>query len=154
MQPLFEEICQHLRNWFCDYNSGDVYAGSFTIISGTISGQGKTKTPPIESGMYYRIIGSYKTNGVYKAGTDTPADDTFNGQVWLLHPPAAFLALVKDISDWQAVNGAATSTNMSPFSSESFGGYSYSKGAGSGGGGTATTWQAQFASRLNTWRKI
>lgn len=153
MQPLFEEICQHLRNWFCDYNSGDVYAGSFTITSGTISGQGKTKTPPIESGMYYRIIGSYKTNGVYKAGTDTPADDTFNGQVWLLHPPAAFLALYADIKAWQEKNGGAESANMSPFTSESFGGYSYSK-SGSGNGGAAATWQGQFNSRLNTWRKI
>ena len=46
--------------------------------------------------------------------------------------------------------------NMSPFSSESFGGYSYSKAQGYAGegGGMLNTWQAIFASRLAPWRKI
>ena len=47
---------------------------------------------------------------------------------------------------------------MSPFTSESFAGYSYSKGgaggSGSSGGSGATGWKAAFASRLNAWRKL
>ena len=155
MQLLLEEICQNLRNWFCDYTKGDVISGSFAIHNGVISGIGKTVVPEIETGTYYRIVGSYKNNGVYLAGTDVPVDETFNGQLWFLHFPAAFLALVKEISDWQELNGGADSINMSPFNSESFGGYSYTKGgSSSAGGGNATTWQQQYASRLNAWRKI
>ena len=46
--------------------------------------------------------------------------------------------------------------SMSPFTSESFGGYSYSKSSGSGGNGEAQalSWQRQFQSSLNKWRKI
>lgn len=154
MQLLLEEICQHLRNWFCNFQRGDVKHGSFIIQDGAITGAGQTPTPTIEDGSYYRIIGSLKNDGVFLAGTDTPKDETFTGQIWLMHPTAAFLACVKDISDWNAKNGAIDSPNMSPYTSESFGGYSYSKGGGGSQGGTATTWQGQFASRLNAWRKI
>lgn len=154
MQILLEEVCQHLRNWFVSADKGDVYSGSFRVTDGEITGEGQTKTPDINSGDYFRIIGSRQNDGVYIAGTDTPQDDYFNGQVWILRPSAAFLALVKDIGDWQEQNGAADSANMSPFASESFGGYSYSKGSAGANGGTAMTWQRQFASRLNAWRKI
>lgn len=154
MQNLLEEICQHLRNWFTTYDRGDVYSGSFSISGGIIEGAGTTSTPEISAGMYYRIIGSYKNDGVYLAGTDTPTDEAFNGQVWIMHPPAAFIALVSEIKTWQEANGGATSDNMSPFASESFGGYSYSKGSGNSAGGTATSWASQYAARLNAWRKI
>ena len=78
-------------------------------------------------------------------------DEIFDGVIWLMAIPKAFLDLVKEIEDWQKKNGAADSAAMSPFNSESFGGYSYSKGTG---GGTATTWQTIYASHLNIWRKI
>lgn len=154
MQLLLEEVCTHIRNWFVDYNQGDIYSGTFSIQNGEITGKGTTKTPTIESGMYYRIVGSFKNNGVYLAGTDAPVDEEFNGQIWLLHPTAAFLSLVAEIDAWQKAYGGSDSVNMSPYSSESFGGYSYSKGGSGSGGATATTWQGQFASRLNAWRKI
>lgn len=155
MQLLLEEICQNLRNWFCRYEDGDVISGTFNIAEGVIIPIGKTKLPEIEDGTYFRIVGSFKNNGVYIKGTDIPVDESFNGQIWLLHFPAAFLALVSEIAEWQEKNGAIDSTNMSPFTSESFGGYSYSKGSGTGsGGGAAVSWQNQFASRLNAWRKI
>ena len=66
-----------------------------------------------------------------------------------------FEELCNDISAWREKNEAADSANMSPFSSESFGGYSYSKGSsGSSGGGSGVTWQDQFRARLNTYRRI
>lgn len=154
MQLLLEEICQHIRNWFCDFRRGDVTSGVFIIQDGVITGAGRTATPTIDEGTYFRIIGSRKNDGVYIAGTDIPTDETFNGQVWIMHPTAAFLACVNEIAAWQAKNGGVDSENMSPYTSESFGGYSYSKGGGGSQGGTATTWQGQFASRLNAWRKI
>ena len=83
-------------------------------------------------------------------------DEVFIGGVWLMAVPRDFLNLVADIEAWNDKYGGVDSAAQSPFSSESFGGYSYSKGSsGSGsGGGAAITWQNNFRSRLNRWRKI
>ena len=154
MQAVIEEICKEIRNWFCSYDNGDIYKGKFNIEAGVVTGLDGTPTPPIIDGSYYRIVGSLTTDGVVYAGTDYPADETFTGEIWLLHFPKAFLELCDEIKAWQDENGGATSTNMSPFTSESFGGYSYSKGGSGSSGGSAVTWKAQYASRLNAWRKI
>ena len=154
MQVLLEEICQNIRNYFCDYSKGDVCAGEFEIIENTIRGVNGTKTPAIYSGVYYRIVGSRINSGIFLAGTDTLKDEeAFDGEIWMLRLPVAFLALVEEIKAWQEKNGAVTSDNMSPFNSESFGGYSYSKGTSSSGG-AAVSWASQYAARLNAWRKI
>ena len=71
--------------------------------------------------------------------------------------PPDFISLVTEISAYQAKYGDINSTAMSPFNSESFGGYSYSK---SSGGNVDTsqnkggTWQGAFGARLAKWRKI
>ena len=62
------------------------------------------------------------------------------------------LSLVDEISAWEAKYGGAESAAASPFTSESFGGYSYSKSSGSSnneaaGGGDAGSWQRAYASR-------
>jgi hypothetical protein len=72
-----------------------------------------------------------------------------------MSPPADFLALVADIEAWQEKNGALDSAAMSPFNSESFGGYSYSKSGGdSAGGSSGANWKSAFASRLKIYRRI
>ncbi len=154
MQLMLEEVCQNIRNFFCDYKKGDICAGEFQIVNGQLEGLNGTPTPVIYTGLYYRIVGSRINNGIFIAGTDTLTDEeAFDGEVWLLRLPVAFLALVEEIKEWQEKNGAATSDNMSPFNSESFGGYSYSKGTSSSGG-AAVSWASQYAARLNAWRKI
>ena len=149
MQLIIEEVCQSIRNFFTKHDGSDVLQGAFSIDSGILYYNGEV-VPQVG---YFRIVGSALNDGVYKGGVDTLQDEAFTGEVWFMHPPAAFLACCKDIADWQAANGGADSANMSPYSSESFGGYSYSKGGGVNGA-TAVTWAAQFRSRLNAWRKI
>lgn len=150
MQLVIEEVCQSIRNWFIKDDGSDVLVGDFTITGQTLYYNGAV----VPQTGYFRILGSRLNDGVYKGGTDTfAASESFNGQVWFLHLPAAFIACCKDIAEWQTANGGAASANMSPYTSESFGGYSYSKGGGTNGA-TAVTWQAQFRSRLNAWRKI
>ena len=149
MQLVIEEVCQNLRNWFLKHDGSDVVEGDFTIASGILYHDGEIMP---QTG-YFRIQGSTLNDGVYLGGTDTLTDEVFTGAVWYMHLPAAFVSLCNDIKAWQTANGAADSANMSPYSSESFGGYSYSKGGGVNGA-TAVTWQAQFRSRLNAWRKI
>ena len=68
--------------------------------------------------------------------------------------PPAVIDLSERISEWSTKYGDLVS---SPYSSESFGGYSYVKaGSGSGNGDSSTgpTWQSAFAGELNRWRKI
>jgi hypothetical protein len=68
--------------------------------------------------------------------------------------PPAVLALAEEIDTWRAANADALS---SPYQSESFGGYSYSKASGGGAGGSGSAaygWQDQFAARLAPYRRL
>lgn len=150
---MLTEICKELRNYFSKREDKNI--GKFRIESGVLA-------PPVSllDGQYYRIIGSVFNDGVHKFGdendilTDEPE---FDGAVWAMRIPKAVIDLASEIEEWNTKNGAVDSANMSPYSSESFGIYSYSKGgsgsSASGAGATAVTWQAQFKSRLNYWRK-
>lgn len=70
--------------------------------------------------------------------------------------PPAMLSLSEEIDAWQTKHGGVDSTAMSPYNSESFGGYSYSKSSGGSAesGGGFGGWQSAFANRLNPWRKL
>ena len=145
-------ICQYLHNWFNRKPDGTDYPkyyGTFTIRDGSLI------TDQIKDGQYFRIMGSLMNDGVHLS-TDVLTDEEFEGAVWSLGIPPAIVQLATEIEAWQAKYGGVDSAMMSPFQSESFGGYSYSKSGGgasdgvSGGG----TWQAAFANRLDPWRKI
>lgn len=134
---MLTEICNVLKNWFC--SDRDKHIGTFTIEGGVL-----TPLLDLKEGQYYRVVGSVFNDGVHKYGDeqDVLSDEIFNGAVWCMSVPKAFLNLVEDIEKWQSENGNNT------FQSESFGGYSYSRVAGT------ETWQGAFKQRLNQWRKI
>lgn len=140
---MLTDLCQYLRNWF----DRERYFGEFTIEEGVLSASF------LQNGQYYRIIGSVFNDGVHKFGepSDALTDETFNGSVWALAIPPAVLDLNDEIDSW--VEQYSTVQN-SPYSSESFGGYSYTKGTSSGSGGDKSTWQGVFAPRLNRYRKL
>lgn len=146
---MLTDLCQELRNWF-DLNR---YEGTFTISGGALTADF------LQKGQYYRVIGSIFNDGVHKYGdpTDILDDETFKGAVWALGIPKAVIKLSEDIDAWVAKYGGVDSASMSPFTSESFAGYSYSKGSNLASvttGNSATGWKAMFASQLNKWRKI
>lgn len=151
------EICMECRNFFAPANKKEdrsfIHAGTFTI-----SGHSITPLDFIQTGQYFRIVGSAMNDGVYCNDTESLAiltDETFTGAIWEMSVPRAFLKLCEDIDAWRTKNESADSVNLSPYMSESFAGYSYQKGAGaSASGGSAITWQSQFAKRLNAWRRI
>ena len=151
---MLTELCQELNNWF-DENAKDGtknrFFGTFVIENGAID----LSQTDVQEGQYFRIVGSVFNDGVHKYHTNNLVDETFNGAVWAMAIPRAVIALAAEISDWMAKYGGVDSVAMSPFTSESFGGYSYSKGSGvSGATGQTVSWQSVFASRLNQWRKI
>lgn len=144
---MLTEICHELHNWFDSCQPE--YMETFIISGGQLDIADK-----IQQGQYYRIRGSVFNDGVYlHDGNETLKDETFVGTVNLMAVPADFLSLVAEIEAWQAKHGNVDSEAMSPFNSESFGGYSYSKGQ-TASGNSAGTWMSVFGARLNKWRKI
>ena len=148
---MLSEICAYLRNYF-DKGQPKTY-GEIVIENGTLSTDCQLKP-----NQYFRIIGSTFNDGVYKNDSNlTLTDEVFKGAVWAMSIPPDFISLVTEISAYQAKYGDINSTAMSPFNSESFGGYSYSKSSG-GSSDTSKdksgTWQGTFGARLAKWRKI
>ena len=69
--------------------------------------------------------------------------------------PQTVIALSSEIADWQDKYGGAGSTAMSPFASESFNNYSYSKsGSGNANSGSNLSWQDVYGGRLNKYRRL
>lgn len=143
---MLTELCQELRNWF----DRERHSGTFTITGGNITADF------LAEGQYYRIIGSVFNDGVHQYPVDILRDETFDGSVWALAIPEPVIKLADEIDAWREKYEFADSAALSPFTSESFGGYSYTKSGGSGS--TADTggvsWQNVFKTRLNRWRKI
>ena len=151
---MLQQVCDFVHNYFVL----ETHVGEFTIADGTIS------LPSILVGQRFRVIGSALNDGIYTYSTDGAilnddgleqvqlVDETFTGTVQLMGVPVAFNAIVSEISAWVASNQAVMN---SPYQSESFGGYSYTKATGGKSGGSGTfTWQDAFRSRLNAYRKI
>ena len=147
---MLSQICLYLNNWF-DWNMSHYY-GTFTISGGALNIAGD-----IQPNQYYRIVGSVFNDGVYQRGKETLVDETFEGAIWLMAVPKDVLDLATEIKAWQDKYGGISSENMSPFQSESFGGYSYQKASGgnsTASGSTVPTWQGVFADRLRRYKKI
>ena len=139
---MLEQVLMHLNNWFLV--PGGIHEGTYTIEDGGIT------LPFLANGQYFRICGSVFNDGLHQYPASDLKAETFDGTVWALAVPQSVIDLASEIESWQTKNGDAS---VSPYQSESFGGYSYSKATDSASGG-AVTWQTAFRSRLNAWRKL
>lgn len=146
---MLTELCQELHNWF----DRERHTGTFEITGGVLTASF------LVPGQYYRVIGSIFNDGVHKytgEADEDLKDETWDGAVWALAIPKAVINLSTEIDAWRQKYETAGSAAMSPFTSESFGGYSYSKSGAGASSSTAgaTGWVGVFASQLNRWRKI
>ena len=152
---MLQEICEEIRNYFI--SSREV--GTFTIADGVLS-----PSVSLKEGQRFLIAGSDLNDGIYTYHADglTNDDDSagagltdevFTGAVCGLSIPPQVIALSAEISEWVAKYGDVIN---SPYASESFGGYSYSRATGSGADGSSRSagWQDVFKSRLNRWRRV
>lgn len=152
---MLSELCHELKNWF---DRGQPrFIGGFDIVNGRITSD--KFNDKIQDGQYFRIIGSVFNDGVYCFNNELSLhDETFHGGVWLMAIPQEVIDLSAEIDAWKTKYAGVDSQAMSPFNSESFGGYSYSKSGGGSSAGSSTSnpasWQSAFANRLNRWRKI
>ncbi len=138
---MLTEICAEIRNYFEVPNGR--HFGTFTIRGGSIA-----PLDFLQEGQYFRIVGSVFNDGVYQYPATSLTDEVFDGSVWAMRLPPAVIALADEIKKFcESDNGTA-----SPYTSESFGGYSYTKATDSNG--APLTWQSVFEKRLNKYRRI
>lgn len=136
---MLDEILAEIRNYFVV----KVHSGDFEVIGGKLS-----PLDFLQNGQYFRIVGSVMNDGVYRYPCSTLTDETFSGEIWALAVPPTLIALVADIEEYEK----KAKETVSPYTSESFGGYSYTKATDSNG--SPLPWEKVFAKRLNKWRKI
>lgn len=136
---MLEQVLGELHNWFVR----EVVEGDFTISGGRLL---LPDGPALLDGQYLRVVGSALNDGLHQWPVADLADEEFHGEVWALAVPAAVIELANEIDIWCKKNPE------SAYTSESFGGYSYTKG--SGADGMPMRWQDVFRRRLNQWRKL
>lgn len=149
---MLESILRHLKNWFLVPDG--IHTGTFVVEGGRIT------LPFLSEGQYYRIVGSVFNDGLHKYGEESfensrfrgspLKNETFNGSVWALAVPKSVEDIAVEVSAWNDKHGKQA---LSPFQSESFENYSYSKASDVKNGG-AVTWESAFRSRLNPYRKV
>jgi hypothetical protein len=138
---MLTELLAEIRNYFEVPNGR--HFGTFTISGGSIA-----PLDFLQEGQYFRIIGSVFNDGVHKYGEENLTDETFNGAVWAMAIPRVVVDLSEEIKAYNESDAGKTSS----YTSESFGGYSYTKATDANG--APIGWQKAFASRLNKWRKL
>lgn len=136
---MLEQILMDINNLFVVPDGR--HAGEFSIKGGSIA------LDFLSEGQYFWIKGSVFNDGLHVYPAADLTDEDFDGVVIAMAVPRALIALSDEIKAWVEKNG-----QESPYTSESFGGYSYSKATNAQG--MAVGWRDVFRARLNPWRKI
>lgn len=138
---MLEEVLDYLNNWFLA--PGGIHTGSYAVRGGGIT------LPFLQNGQYFRVLGSVFNDGLHRYPAEDMTDEEFTGAVWALAVPRSVTLLAAEIEVWQEKNGEAA---QSPYQSESFGGYSYTRATDAAG--RAVTWRSAFAERLRPYKKL
>ena len=136
---MLTELCAELRNYFVV----EIHNGQYTINGGEIA-----PLDFLQEGQYFRIVGSVFNDGVHQYPATGLTDESFCGSVWAMAVPPSVVALADEIEKYNESDEAKPSA----YTSESFGGYSYTKATDNNG--VPLSWQKVFASRLKPYRRI
>lgn len=136
------EVLKYLRNFF----PGE----RWTLQDEEIT-EGEIPLPGLQKGDMFLIEGSRRNDGVHVYGSAGLYGDTISGIATEICVPDNLTRLIGEINEWQEKYSEAIA---SPYTSESFGGYSYSKSNGSAQSGGTVSWKTQFKDRLSVWRKV
>lgn len=145
---MLEQILRYLQNWFRVHDSVDgIHPGTYTIEDGSIA------LPFLQSGQYFRIMGSVFNDGLFCYGTDMEAlaNETFSGTIWALAIPKDVLSAAIEAEEWMRANAGAVS---GPYASESFGGYSYTKDTTAAASVSQTGIPAHILAKLSGYKKV
>ena len=137
---MIEQVLNHIHNWFVVPDG--IHSGEFEIKADGI------ELPFLVPGQYFRICGSVFNDGVHQYPASDLTDEVFHGAVWAMSLPPDLIALSAEIEEYNKSDAG----KASPYTAESFGGYSYTKATDANG--APIGWQKAFASRLNQWRRL
>lgn len=151
---MLTDVCGYLKNWF----ENDQIFDDFTISDNVIT-KSDGSIVSFSGCNYFRIVGDKPSlnDGIYSVNKFSLQDDKFSGGIWMMAVPADLLSIDAEITAWREKYEGIDSPAMSPFNSESFGGYSYSKSTGSrseDGTLSSSDWQSVFAGKLSRYRKL
>ena len=149
MSVTLNDFCEFCNNWFDTKEDGtkNRIFGEFTIENGFLD----LSETDIKQGQHFRIIGSVFNDGIYQYPNDGLSDEVFEGAIWIMRIPPNVFALIDKINEWNEKYEAIVE---SPFISEEFGGYSYSKDIRNGRTNISINWQSQFAQQLRRYMKV
>jgi hypothetical protein len=136
------EVLKYLRNFF---------PGRRWSLEEEAVTEGEVALPELQKGDMYLIEGSRRNDGVHVYGSAGLYGETISGVATEICVPDDLTRLIGEINEWQEKYSEAIA---SPYTSESFGGYSYTKASSIAEGNTAVSWKTQFKGRLAAWRKL
>lgn len=145
---MLEQILMEIHNWFRVRDSvNGIHPGTYTIENGGIA------LPFIRDGQYFRIMGSAFNDGLHRYGPDMEAlmDETFDGTIWALAIPKPVVDAAAEAETWMAKNGTIVG---GVYSSESFGGYAYTKDTTAADSVSKTGIPAHILAKVNCYRKV
>lgn len=145
---MLEQILMEIHNWFRVRDSVDgIHPGTYTIEDGGIA------LPFLKDGQYFRIMGSLFNDGLHRYGPDMEAltDETFDGTIWALAIPKAVIDAAAEAEEWMTKNANIVG---GIYSSESFGGYAYTKDTAAADSVSKTGIPAHILAKVNGYRKI
>lgn len=144
---MLEQILMELNNWFrVRDNVNGIHSGTYTIEDGGIA------LPFLSPGQYFRIMGSVFNDGLHRYGPDMEAltDETFDGAIWALAIPKSVVDAAAEAEAWMTKNGSVVG---GVYSSESFGGYAYTKDTTAADSVSKTGIPAHILAKVNQYRK-
>lgn len=141
MENMLTAICVELNNYFTDPQ--DIYRGRFAVENGFLD------APFLQAGQFFRVVGSVHNDGVYRYPAPELQDESFDGAIFAMKVPPLVLQVVDDI----AKKEPDTANAVNPYTSESFGGYSYTRATDSNGVPLSDI-RLIVKQRLGKWRKM
>lgn len=144
-----DALCAMLHNYFNVHHDADIHRGTYTIVNGRIE-----SLPFLVNGQYFRILGSALNDGVHQYPATDLADETFDGAIWAMFVPRDVLRLAEQIADYneQVQQLVEAEGERGGFTSESFGGYSYTIGGAAPPGMEAV--KADIDAKFLRYRKL
>lgn len=145
---MLEQILMYLQNWFRVRDKANgIYPGEYTIKEGSIA------LPFLQNGQYFRIMGSLFNDGLHRYGPDMEklTDETFDGTIWALAVPSDVVKAANEAEEWLSKNASVAN---GVYSSESFGGYSYTKDTTAADSVSKTGIPAHILAKVNGYRRL
>ena len=130
------------------YRRPNKYVNQIKVEKFTIEDGNITPSDFLKENDYYRIIGSRFNDGLYQYPNSDLTDEEFDGAVWVMRLPPAVVTLSQEIEKYEKSDAGKPSA----FTSESFGGYAYSKATNASG--VPLSWKGVFEDDMRPWRMI